>query len=134
MRNKILKSITSIFCIFCLALVLISCGEEDKGGKTISFYTWGNETEISIFRTLVDEFNKTNEDGIIVKMTPVPSEDYETKIDNVLRGRNVPDVIVAGDGEIKPWIEQGGIEPLDSYIANSNVINLEKIWADGINR
>ena len=56
MRNKILKSITSIFCIFCLALVLISCGEESKGGKTISFYTWGNETEISIFRTFYQTY------------------------------------------------------------------------------
>ena len=134
MRNKILKGITTIFCILCLTLVLFACDGEKTNGKTISFYTWGNETEISIFRSLVDEFNKTNEDGIIVKMTPIPSGDYETKIDNVLRGRNVPDVIVAGDGEIKPWIEQGGIEPLDSYVASSDVIDLEKIWEDGINR
>ncbi len=134
MRNKILKGITSIFCILCLTLVLFACDEEESSGKTIGFYTWGNETEIEIFRSLVEQFNTTNEDGITVRMTPVPSGEYETKIDNVLRGRNVPDVIVAGDGEIKPWIEQGGIEPLDSYLASSNVISLDKMWADGINR
>ena len=132
--NKFLKSFTTILCVLCLTLVMISCGGTSSSGKTISFYTWGNETEIAIFRTLVDQFNNTNEDGITVKMTPVPSSDYETKIDNVLKGRNVPDVIVAGDGEIKPWIEQGGIEPLDSYVESSSIINLDEMWSDGVNR
>ena len=134
MKNKILARITTTICFIFLVLVISACGGGESSGKTISFYTWGNETEISIFKELVAEFNNTNQDGITVKMTPVPSEDYETKIDNVLRGRNVPDVIVAGDGEIKPWIEEGGIEPLDSYVASSDVINLDKMWADGVNR
>ena len=134
MKNRILRGITTIFCALCLTFVLLSCKGGSSNGKTISFYTWGNETEITIFRSLVEEFNTTNTDGITVKMTPVPSGDYEMKIDNVLRGRNVPDVIVAGDGEIKPWIEEGGIEELDSYVANSSVIDLSKMWVDGVNR
>lgn len=132
--NKILKSFTSVLCVLWLALSMISCDSGDKSGTTISFYTWGNETEISIFRELVDQFNSTNEDDITVKMTPIPSDSYEMKIDNVLKGRNVPDVIVAGDGEIKPWIEEGGIEPLDSYVSSSSVIDLNKMWEDGVNR
>ena len=131
--NKLLKGITTVFCLVCLVLVVIACDDENSG-KTISFYTWGNETEITIFRELVEQFNSTNSDGITVKMTPVPSGDYETKIDNVLKGRNVPDVIVAGDGEIKPWIEQGGIEPLDTYVQSSSIIDLNKMWEDGVNR
>lgn len=132
--KKLLKGFTTVLCVLCLTLVMVSCGEKSTSSKKISFFTWGNETEINIFRDLVKEFNSTNQDGIEVVMTPIPSGEYETKIDNVLRGRNVPDVIVAGDGEIKPWIEQGGIEPLDSYVSSSSVINLDKMWPDGINR
>ena len=132
--KKLLKGFTSVLCVLCLVLVMISCGGGSSNGKRISFYTWGNETEISIFRSLVKQFNETNTDGIEVVMTPIPSGEYETKITNVLGGRNVPDVMVAGDGEIKPWIEKGGLEPLDSYVASSDVINLDKMWDDGVNR
>ena len=118
-----------------LALPLASCGEGEEGGVTkLSFFSWGNETETKLNEELVAQFNKMHKGEIEVKFTPVPSGDYETKINNVLRGRNVPDVIIAGDGEIKPWIEQGGIEPLDSYVASSDKINLEEMWADGVNR
>ena len=135
MKRSIVKSFTLVCCLVCLALTLISCkNDEGKGSKDISFFTWGNETEIKIFEQLVADFNSTNPDGIKVKLTEVPSGDYELKITTTLKGRNVPDVIVAGDGEIKQWIENGGIEPLDDYVANSDVIDLDKMWSDGVNR
>ena len=132
MKRSIMKRITAVFCLVCVALVLISCGESNE--NEISFFTWGNETEIKIFEQLVKQFNETNKDGITVKLTEVPSGDYELKITTTLKGSKVPDVIVAGDGEIKQWIGNGGIEPLDSYVANSSVIDLDKMWSDGVNR
>lgn len=77
---------------------------------------------------------ETNSDGITVEFTPIPSGDYETKVTNALRGRNVPDVIVAGDGEIKSWIEKGGIATLDDYVAESEELDLEAMWPDAVNR
>ena len=129
----------------CCALGLAGCGKTPSGengktpsdtlsGTTIKFYSWGNETEVELTRALVEEFNKTNPDGIKVELTPIPSGDYETKVTNTLRGRNVPDVIIAGDGEIKNWIEQGGIAPLDDYAAASDQIDLDAMWQDGVNR
>ena len=46
----------------------------------------------------------------------------------------MPDVIVAGDGEIKQWIDDGAITPLDDYVADSSEIDLDKMWEDGVNR
>lgn len=94
----------------------------------------GNETEIEVTRELVEEFNEINEDGITVEFTPIPSGDYETKVTNALRGKNVPDVIVAGDGEIKSWIEKGGIAVLDDYAAESETLNIDGMWEDAVNR
>ena len=127
--------------ILCCAIGLAGCGKEPSdeetektSNATIKFYSWGNETEIDLTRALVEEFNEMNVDGIKVEFTPIPSGDYETKVSNSLRGRNVPDVIIAGDGEIKNWIEQGGIAQLDEYAAKSETIHLESMWEDGVNR
>ena len=118
-----MKKSFSKLLVCLLSLSLASCGGNEEGGVTkLSFFSWGNETETKLNEELVAQFNEIHKGEIEVKFTPVPSGDYETKINNVLRGRNVPDVIIAGDGEIKPWIEQGGIEPLDSYVANSFAI------------
>ena len=130
-----MKKNFSKLLVCLLSLSLASCGGDDNSGVTkLSFFSWGNETETKLNEELVAQFNEMHKGEIEVKFTPVPSGDYETKINNVLRGRNVPDVIIAGDGEIKPWIEQGGIEPLDSYVANSEKIKLDEMWADGVNR
>ena len=134
MKNSF-KKLSIFMVLFCVLTTLVACGGDEDDDKTkISFFSWGNETEINIFDQLVEKFNTTNTDNIYVEFTEVPSGDYETKITTSLMGRNVPDVIVAGDGEIKPWIERGGIEPLDSYIASSDVIKLDEMWADGVNR
>ena len=52
MKNKILVRITTTICFIFLVLVISACGGGKSSGKTISFYTWGNETEISIFKEL----------------------------------------------------------------------------------
>ena len=107
MKNSF-KKLSIFMVLFCVLTTLVACGGDEDDDKTkISFFSWGNETEINIFDQLVEKFNTTNTDNIYVEFTEVPSGDYETKITTSLMGRNVPDVIVAGDGEIKPWIERG---------------------------
>lgn len=133
MRKRTLRGISALMLGMCTALNFAACGKND--GKTaIKFYSWGNETEVALTRQLVEEFNKDNPDNIEVKFTPIPSGDYESKINNALRGRQIPDVIITGDGEIKPWIENGGIAPLDELAAESDAIQLGEMWQDGVNR
>lgn len=111
---------------------LAACGSESE--ITLKFFSWGNETEIALTHELVEEFNEKYKGEINVNFTSVVSGDYEVKITNALRGRRVPDVIVAGDGEIKSWIDMGGIAKLDEFAANSTEIDLDSMWADGVNR
>lgn len=118
----------------CMVLGMAGCGEDPSKGVTLKFFSWGNETEIELTRELIAEFNQKYEGEITVNFTPIPTGDYETKIGNALRGRSAPDVIIAGDGEIKPWIENGGIAALDDFVANSEAIKLDEMWQDGVNR
>ena len=95
------KRILFICCLFLGVLTLYSCGEENSSGKTtITFFGWGNETEVALTEQFVNEYNESQEE-IYVKYTSIPSEDYATKIGKALRSKNPPDVLIAGDGEIK---------------------------------
>lgn len=131
--NKIISLVLSVVLGGSLASFAAGCGDSSDP-KTLKFYSWGNETEVELTRQLVADFNRTNPDGITVEFTPVPTGDYEQKVTNALRGRNVPGVIVAGDGEIKSWIGKGGIAALDEFAANSEVIDLDDMWQDGVAR
>ncbi len=122
-----------LMMVMLLSVGLCGCSQETGGKTKIKFASWGNETEQVIYERLVAQFNAENPD-IVVSFTPVPTGDYQTKMNNNLRGNNVFDVFIAGDGEIKPWIEAGYIEPLDTYAANSTVIDLDKMWAEGVSR
>lgn len=130
MKNK---TALTMALMINLCLIASSCANGNDGRVKVSFASWGNETEQAIFTNLVEQFNKENPD-IKVSYTPVPTSDYQTKINNNMRGSNVFDVFVAGDGEIKPWIEAGYIEPLDEYLNNSNVLSLDKMWSEGVSR
>lgn len=133
--KKIIRKLVSIACGAALLFGLAACGGGGDGSSTtIAFWGYGNEVEIQLTRELVDEFNKTNTSGITVNYTPVKTGDYEQKIQNALAGRSVPDVIIAGDGEVKPWIERGGLAELDEFAANSDAINIEEMYQEGVSR
>ena len=107
-------------------------GTEDQ--LTIEFQFYGSQEEMAATRELVEEYNATNTDGITVEATGTATADYPTKIQNMLRGRNVSDVIMVKDEYIKSWVELGGIAPLDEFVAESDVISLDNLWAGGVNR
>ena len=129
-KSWIAKLLAIVFALTCAIGCFAGCGDS---ATTIKFYTWGNETEQQVMRDLVARFNRENTD-MKVNLTLITSGDYETKLTNALRGRNVPDVFIAGDGEIKKWISMGAVEKLDEYLTADSVIDLEDMYTEGVNR
>ncbi len=133
------KKILTLSNLFFLSISLSSCSilsfwDDSVDGKTkLVFFGWGNSAEVSLTEEFVDEFNNS-QDEIYVEYTPIASDSYATKIRNALSRSNVPDVIIAGDGEIKPWIENDGLCELDEFIENSKVFDLDDFWLEGQNR
>ena len=124
---------SNLLCVFFLSTILLAgCGETDERTKVV-FYGWGNESEVALTQKFVDDYN-ASQNEIKVEYTSIPSDDYGIKIRNALATRNPPDVLIAGDGEIKPWIEMGGLANLDEYIENSEVFDLSDFWEEGQNR
>lgn len=114
-------------------ILLSSCKNKTSGRTEITFFGWGNEEEVALTERFVNEYNESQNE-VYVKYTSIPSNDYATKIRNSLSGRKAPDVLIAGDGEIKPWIENNGLAPLDEYLEKSTVFDLDDFWKEGQNR
>lgn len=113
--------------------LLIGDGANSDDRVNISFYGWGNASEVALTQQFVEEFNNS-QDRIFVKYTSIPNSDYEIKITNSLYSSTPPDILLAGDGEIKPWIELGGLAPLDEYLKDSTEIDIDDFWEEGQNR
>ncbi|QIG44162.1 sugar ABC transporter substrate-binding protein [Nocardioides anomalus] len=82
------------------AAALSSCGftgsDDDSDGDggtasgTLTFTTWGTESELAGFRSAIESFQKSS--GATVKLNAVPYEQMFTNIDAQIQAGNPPDV------------------------------------------
>ena len=96
-------SIISLVAVVSASLIIsrriLSGANADTGNKTVlTFYGWGNASEVAMTRQFVDDYNQS-QDKIFIKYTSIPNSDYQTKITNSLYSRTPPDIFLAGDGE-----------------------------------
>ena len=125
MTTKWLKAISVAIVGSISTFGLVACGNGGGGNNTgnsggsgtvdITFWhPWTAEDEGPI-DAVVDEFNKTHKD---VHVTVVGNTGEKQMI--ALASGSPPDIILAGSTNIIPWAAQGVIEPLDSYMKQSN--------------
>ncbi len=78
-------------------VVLAGCGfststpEPEAGSDTLTFTTWGTDSELDGFRNGIDRFQKANS-GVTVKLNSVPYEQMFTNIDAQLQSGAAPDI------------------------------------------
>lgn len=136
------KKSISLAALLSAAIVLgaTACGTNKPGGvdpsgaTTITFWGYGEEDEIAIFRNLVDTFNAAHKGEIFVNYVTKPGTSYYESVEQVLSGNRTPDVVYVGDDICKSWADNDYIIPLDDYVKNSSVIDLSDMWESGIKR
>lgn len=135
------KKVFSLLMCATMAICVTGCGAPDNGGPTggggaeeITFWGYGEEDEIKIFRELVNTFNANHEGEIFVDYQTKPGTSYYESVEQVLAGNRCPDVVYVGDDVCKSWAINDYIIPLDEYVANSTVIDLSDMWESGIQR
>jgi multiple sugar transport system substrate-binding protein len=106
------------------------------GGKAtqITFWGYGDDVEIQVFRRLTDAFNELNDGVIKVNYVQKSSDGYGDNVRLTLAGSKGPDVFYAGDADFKALAEYGYLVPLDDYIEKSGEIMKEDVWESSINR
>ncbi|WP_025724391.1 ABC transporter substrate-binding protein [Acholeplasma granularum] len=131
------KKVLSITLLILSLSILAACGGKDplaEGKTQINFWGWGDQSEVAVFRSLVDQYNETNEDNIFVNYTQKPSSGYESSMERTLSGSRAPDIFYVGDGTVKKWVELDYLYDITELVNNSEVIDLENIWPTAVSR
>ncbi len=133
------KLVRMAVCIMLVLTMFAACSPQTTdGGKsaavTITFWGYGEATEIQIFRELVDQFNADHEGEIYVDYQTKPGSSYYEMVEQVIAGNRCPDVVYVGDDVCKSWAINDYIIPLNDYVAKSEIIDLDNMWESGIQR
>lgn len=89
----------------------------DSGSKTLTFTTWGSESEETQFKALVKEFEADHE-GVTVKLNVVPYDQMFSNIDAQLASGDAPDVFRVDYGTLGVYSSQDQLLDLSSYISD----------------
>lgn len=134
----VMKRVVLLFLCAVLCLGMFACGEPSNtptgDAVEITFWGYGEEDEIAIFRDLVNTFNANHKGEIFVDYQTKPGTSYYESVKQVLSGNRCPDVVYMGDDVAKEWAINDLIIPLDEYVANSDIIKLDEMWESGISR
>jgi len=117
-----MRKIALIFFSF-IFLIVCGCSNPQNNVKTISFSTWGSQSEITTVKNLIKEFEKENP-NIKVKLIHIP-DNYFQKLHLLIASNLAPDVIFINNLNAPIYIDANKFEDLSSYLSNSEKISKE---------
>lgn len=133
--RKIWKALAVTFAAVMAACSFTACTKEDplsRGKINITFWGEVSLANREVLEQLRDHYNETNTDNIYVKLVP-QSTGYSQSLNTTLKGQNPPDVVMIDDRYFKGYVNNGYLEPLDSYIEESS-LDIDDIWPSTIER
>lgn len=87
----------------------------DSGEKIVIKVTrWG---EGDVEQQLIDEFNKTNDKNIEVRLDVIPSDGYGDRLTTSFSSGDGYDIFLSGEGDFYKWYSLGMVQSVDDYIA-----------------
>ncbi len=115
--------------------LLASCagftGQRSGGGSaksgTLTFTTWGSDTEVAAYKKLIAQFEKANK-GATVRPNFVPYQQMFSNIDAQLAAGKAPDVFRAGYGQIGGYAKQGALLDLSSSLGGEKSRFIPAFW------
>ncbi len=143
------KQVTCLLAgVLCAGAVLSGCGgkekadtsgekkqsstKKDSNGKTkLKFMGWGNDAEVDTFQKMIDQFEAENED-VEVEYIVVPSDDYDTKLQNMISAGDQPDVFYIGVDNLMKYAATGNLYDLSNYIKDNEVFDADNVWSNAI--
>ena len=122
-----------------LVLPLMACGgnEVKSGGKThVVFCTYGDDSELSVYKAMVDEFNATYGDKhkIYVDHTPVAVTGYTSYITSMSTADESYDVFLVIEDNFKKWVNMGFVADMTSYFDEVKDIDTSDVFENTVDR
>lgn len=120
------QPITAVFRLIllsCFTFILVACGSNEP--QPISFIMFGDPEELEAYQELVDTFQEAHPD-IPVQLRHVPSQsEYNRQLAVEFSGGTPPNVMLINYRRFAQFAAAGGLEPLESYLAQSKTLQRE---------
>ncbi len=127
----------ALMIIGILFLLLSGCGKgpdpakkktEEKEVLTMMLNGAASDVYAEGYRKLIDEFNRTNEYGVIIQPEFVSNSDYKTKLITMMVSDSEPDIIFTWElGYLQNFVDAGKIVNIQKYLDE------DKEWASSFN-
>lgn len=106
--------------------VLTACSP--RAGQRVSFMVFGDPAELAAYEALVAAFEETRPE-IDVELRHIPEQaDYRRRLAAEFSSGAPPDVMLLNYRRFATFAEQGGLAPLDTYLAESENIRAEDFF------
>jgi multiple sugar transport system substrate-binding protein len=121
-----------IFClIFSLSLALGGCSFKNPPQKTtLSFSSWGSQSEMSTLEPLLKEFEKQNPD-IKIKFIHIP-KNYFQKLHLLIASNLTPDVMFINNINSKVYVKNNILEDLNPYLKEDKQISKKDFFENSL--
>lgn len=120
------KSVIAI--LFCLSVLLVSCGTPPQEPQVVTFMITGDPTERDAYIKLVDAF-QTAHPEITVEITHIPSASaYRDRVATDFAAGSPPDVTLWNYRRYAGFAAEALFEPLGPYLEKSDLIQKEDFF------
>jgi multiple sugar transport system substrate-binding protein len=118
---------TLAFSLALVVLLLAGCGRSAQ--PTVSFMVFGGPEEYAAYQTLVNAFHEAQDD-VRVELRYVPDQaEYRRRLAADFSANVPPDVMLLNYRRFATFAGQGGMHPLDDFLANSAVLKEEEFFS-----
>ncbi len=125
MKQKIFINLKQILIACALFAIFSSCKGQRGDNVTLTFWAFGAEGEN--VQRIIKRFEMENP-GIKVKVQQIPWTAAHEKLLTAFAGNSLPDMCQLGNTWIPEFTLINAIEPLDSFIKNSDVVKPESFF------
>lgn len=138
MKSRTRSALTATAAALTLSLALTACGGSGSddgtnadGSKQLTFMFRGGEDEKAAYTEAIKQFEAANE-GVKVNMIVTTADEYATKLQAAITGRQIPDVFYVEPGQVQSLATSGVVMDLTEKVEGSDVIDLDNIWEYGV--
>ncbi|WML49136.1 sugar ABC transporter substrate-binding protein [Neobacillus sp. PS3-34] len=122
---KKIMAICSILFVMS-AMLLVGCSSKDTSSSSangvvkLKMATWAGGDELKQMQSIVDKVNQANKKSYQVTLVSIP-DNYYMKVQTQLSAGNAPDLLWMSQEQIKPFILNGALTPIDKYYKKSDI-------------
>lgn len=133
---KKFKKLAAIGLAALMPLSLAACGGSSDGKTHVVFCSYGDNSELEMYKKMVDVFNDTygEEHGIFVENSPIAVTGYESYITSMSTARKSYDVFFVDEGNFKKWANMGFMANMDTAFKAVDDIDVSDIFENTVNR